>query len=92
LPLALPPRRAPANLARRHRHRIHHAQFALISGHQLPVAFLWAVIASVGGATVLSYATLAEYFPKESAGQANGALNILHIGGACFIQYANRVL
>jgi hypothetical protein len=37
---------------------------------------------------VLSYATLAEYFPKESAGQANGALNILHIGGACVIQYA----
>jgi len=37
---------------------------------------------------VLSYATLAEYFPKESAGQANGALNVLHIGGACVIQYS----
>jgi hypothetical protein len=31
---------------------------------------------------------LTEYFPKELTGQANGALNILHIGGACIIQYA----
>lgn len=64
------------------------AQIALISGHRFPPQLLWPVIASVGGATVISYATFAEYFPKESAGQANGALNILHIGSACSIQYA----
>jgi MFS family permease len=64
------------------------AQVSLISGYRLPPELLWAIIASVGGATVLSYAILAEYFPKESAGQANGALNVLHIGGACVIQYA----
>jgi MFS family permease len=64
------------------------AQISLISGHRLPLEVLWAIIASVGGATVLSYATLTEIFPKEAAGQANGALNILHIGGACVIQYA----
>jgi sugar phosphate permease len=64
------------------------AQSALILSHGLPPQLLWALIASVGGATVLSYATLAEYFPKEAAGQANAALNILHIGGAFIIQYA----
>jgi MFS family permease len=64
------------------------AQISLISVHRFPPPLLWSVIASVGGATVISYTTLGEYFPKESAGQANGALNILHIGGACVIQYA----
>jgi MFS family permease len=63
------------------------AQVALITGVRIPSDAMWAVIAATGGATVLSYATLAEYFPKEIAGQANAALNILHIGGACIIQY-----
>jgi MFS family permease len=63
------------------------AQIALIAGARIPPDIMWAVIAAVGGATVLSYATLAEYYPKEMAGQANAALNILHIGGACIIQY-----
>jgi MFS family permease len=63
------------------------AQIALITGVRIPSDAMWAVIAAVGGATVLSYATLAEYFPKEIAGRANAALNILHIGGACLIQY-----
>jgi MFS family permease len=63
------------------------AQIALIVDWRLPSQPLWAVIAGVGGATVLSYAILAEYFPKDIAGQANGALNILHIGAACIIQY-----
>jgi MFS family permease len=63
------------------------AQIALIADTRVPSEVIWAVIAAVGGATVLSYATLAEYFPKEIAGQVNAALNILHIGGACVIQY-----
>jgi MFS family permease len=63
------------------------AQIALIADWPLPSLPLWAVIASVGGATVLSYAILAEYFPKNIAGQANGALNMLHIGAACIVQY-----
>ena len=37
---------------------------------------------------VLSYAIIAEYFPKEIAGQANAALNVLHIGSAFVVQYA----
>ena len=52
----------------------------------------WAVIASVGAATVLSYSAVAEYFPKEVAGQANAALNVLHIGGAFFLQQAIGVI
>jgi MFS family permease len=63
------------------------AQLALIGGWRLPSLLLWAVIGSVGAATVLSYAILSEYFPKEIAGQANAALNILHIGAACITQY-----
>jgi MFS family permease len=54
----------------------------------VPSYLVWAVIASVGAATVLSYAILAEYFPSEIAGQANAALNVFHIGGAFVLQYA----
>ena len=35
----------------------------------------------------LSYAILAEYFPKELAGRANAALNVFHIGSAFVVQY-----
>lgn len=57
---------------------------------RLPVSsyVVWAVVASVGAATVLSYAILIEYFPSEVAGQANAALNLFHIGGAFVLQYA----
>jgi MFS family permease len=48
----------------------------------------WAIIAGVGAATVLSYSILGDYFPKEIAGQANAALNLLHIGGAFVLQEA----
>jgi predicted MFS family arabinose efflux permease len=64
------------------------AQLALIFRLSLSSYFLWAVVASVGAATVLSYAILADYFPKEIAGQANAALNIFHIGGAFVVQYS----
>ena len=64
------------------------AQLVLIL--RLPVSsyVVWAIIGSVGAATVLSFTILAEYFPSEIAGQANAALNILHIGGAFILQYA----
>jgi sugar phosphate permease len=64
------------------------AQVALISGHRLSPYLLQVVVASMGGATVLSYATLVEYFPQQLDGQANSALNIRHIGGGFVIQYA----
>jgi MFS family permease len=72
------------------------AELSLILG--LPVApasqaayasyAAWAVIAGVGAATVLSYSILGDCFPKEIAGQANAALNLLHIGGAFVLQEA----
>ena len=53
------------------------AQLTLILRLPVPSYLPWAVIAAVGAMTVLSYAILAEYFPKELAGRANAALNVL---------------
>jgi MFS family permease len=67
-------------------------QFALILRLPIPSFLLWAVIAAVGAATVLSFSILAEYFPKELAGRANGALNLFHIAAAFGVQYAIGVV
>ena len=64
------------------------AQLALILRLPVPSYLLWAIVGSMGAATVPSFTILAEYFPSEIAGQANAALNILHIGGAFVLQYA----
>jgi MFS family permease len=63
-------------------------QLALILRVPAPSYALWAIVAAVGSVTVLSYAILAECFPREIAAQANAALNVLHIGGAFVLQYA----
>lgn len=62
------------------------SETALVFHAPIPVIIPWCIIAAVGAATVLSYTALAEYFPKELAGRANGALNVLHIGTAFIIQ------
>jgi MFS family permease len=49
-------------------------------------------VAAVGAATVLSFAILADYFPKELTGRANGALNLFHIAAAFAVQYATGVV
>jgi MFS family permease len=67
-------------------------QFALILRLPLPSYLQWAVVGAVGAATVLSFAILAEYFPKELAGRANGALNLFHIAAAFAVQYATGVV
>jgi hypothetical protein len=67
-------------------------QLALILRLPLPSYLHWAVVAAVGAATVLSFAILAEYFPKELAGRANGALNLFHIATAFAVQYATGVV
>ena len=64
------------------------AQLALIFRLPLPSSVLWSVVAIVGAGTVLSYAIVAEYFPKELTGRANGALNVFHFGWAFTLQYA----
>ena len=63
------------------------AQLALILRLPLPSYVPWIILAAVGAGTVLSYAILAEYFPKELAGRANAALNLFHIGSAFVVQY-----
>src|SRR5262249_44996045 len=63
------------------------AQLALIL--RLPVSSYlpWSIVAAAGSGPILSYAILAEYFPKEITGRANGALNVFHFGAAFAIQY-----
>jgi MFS family permease len=68
------------------------AQLALILRLPVPSCLPWAIIAGVGAATVLSYAILADYFPKELAGRANAALNVFHIGCAFVAQYATGLV
>ena len=64
------------------------AQAALVLGWPVPSFLVWAVIAAAGAATVLSFAILTDYFPKEISGRANAALNLLHVGGAFVLQSA----
>lgn len=58
----------------------------------IPAYIPWAIIAAVGAATVLSFAILPEYFPKEMSARANAALNILHLGGAFLFQYMTGLI
>jgi MFS family permease len=62
-------------------------QLGLILRLPIPSYLLWAVVAAVGAATVVSFAILAEYFPKQLAGRANAALNLFHIAAAFVVQY-----
>ena len=64
------------------------AQLALILRLPMPSSLLWSLVAMAGAGTVLSYAIVAEYFPKELTGRANGALNVFHFGWAFVLQYA----
>ncbi|MCK1669943.1 MFS transporter [Bradyrhizobium sp. 153] len=64
------------------------AELALILRVPMPSILPWSVVAIVGAATVISFAAIADYFPPELAGRANGALNVLHFGWAFLAQYA----
>jgi hypothetical protein len=68
------------------------AQALLVFRSPVPPLLLWSVIAAAGAATVLSFAILAEYFPKESSGRANATLNVLHLGCAFVLQWATGVV
>lgn len=68
------------------------AQLALILRVPLPSILPWSVVAIVGTATVISFAVIADYFPPELAGRANGALNVLHFGWAFLAQYATGLI
>jgi MFS family permease len=54
-------------------------QVALILRWPLPSYVLWCFVAAVGAVTVLSYAIVADYFPKQLAGRANAACVCQHV-------------
>ena len=64
------------------------AQLALVAPVPLPPILPWCVVATAGSATVLSYAILATYVPRELAGRANALLNLFHFGTAFAVQWA----
>jgi type IV secretory pathway TrbF-like protein len=68
------------------------AQLAVIMRWPIPSYLSWAIIAGVGAATVLSFAIIAETFPAEIAGQANAALNVVHVTGGFLLQYLPGVI
>ena len=68
------------------------AQLTLILQLPLPSYFSWSVVAVVGAGTVLSYAIVADYFPKELAGRANAALNVFHLGWAFVFQCSTGLI
>jgi hypothetical protein len=63
------------------------AELALVLRISLPSLLPWSIVSIAGAATVLSFAVIADYFPKEYAARANGALNLLHFGWAFTMQY-----
>ena len=68
------------------------AQLTLILRLPLPSCLSWSVVAAVGAGTVLSYAIVADYFPKELAGRANAALNVFHLGWAFVFQCSTGLI
>jgi MFS family permease len=63
-------------------------EMAILLRLPAPDYLLWGVVAVFGAMTVLGYATMTEFFPKESAGRAIAALNVLQLGGAFILQAA----
>lgn len=63
------------------------AQLALVWSVPLPPALPWSIIAAAGSATVLSYAMLATYVPRQVAARANALLNLFHFGAAFAVQW-----
>ena len=63
------------------------AQLALLLRIPLPSLLPWSIVSIAGAATVLSFAVVADYFPREFAARSNVALNLLHFCWAFTIQY-----
>jgi MFS family permease len=52
----------------------------------LPTYVVWAAFGAFASGTVFGYSLLAEHFPKEFAGRANTALNLIHMSVAFGLQ------
>jgi predicted MFS family arabinose efflux permease len=63
------------------------AQAAIVLRWPVPPYFSWSIVGVAGAATVLSFAILPGYFPKEASGRANSALNLLHLSAAFAVQW-----
>jgi hypothetical protein len=48
------------------------AELALVLRIPLPSLLTWNIVSIAGAATVLSFAVIADYFPREFAARANG--------------------
>ncbi|GGI33430.1 hypothetical protein GCM10010987_74350 [Bradyrhizobium guangdongense] len=68
------------------------AELALILRAPVPSIVPWSVVAVVGTTTVASFAVIADHFPPELAGRANGALNLLHFGWAFLAQFGTGLI
>lgn len=68
------------------------AELVLILRVPLPSVLPWTVVYVIGAGTVLSYAIIADYFPREIAARANGALNLLHFCWAFIVQYGTGLI
>jgi predicted MFS family arabinose efflux permease len=68
------------------------AQLTVILNWPVLSLVSWAVIGMAGAATVLSFAILPGYFPKEMSGRANAALNLLHLSAAFSAQWLTGVV
>jgi MFS family permease len=68
------------------------AQLTLILRLPVPSCLPWCVVAIVGAGTVLTYAIIAEFVPKELAGRGNAALNVFQLGWAFVVQYATGLI
>jgi len=62
------------------------AELVLVLRVPIAPSVPWAVIATTGAATVLSFAILADCFAPEIAGRANAALGLFHVSGAFVVQ------
>jgi MFS family permease len=62
------------------------AQLGLLLGLPVSSYVLFSIVAVAGAATVLSFAVLAQYFPREVSGRANAALGVLNMGTAFGLQ------
>jgi MFS family permease len=68
------------------------AQLALLLGVPVSSHLLFAVVAAAGAATVLAFAVLAQYFPREVSARANAALGVLNMGTAFGLQCLSGII
>ena len=67
-------------------------QLALLTGAPVPTHGVWAILGAINAASVVSYAALSTFVPRSQIGQANGALNLLHVGTSFALQAGTGIV